>query len=157
MVRGPFPGGPLPRTGVPHPWQGGTPGWYPQPGQDGGTPGQGWDIPRNRTSEGVLDTRRAVCLFRSRRRTFLLISNKKLKLPCHVNLITVFNRFYFHHYRFRSFLQVQQKYQSRHRPRGGGMGQPKTPCFQAPKLTILRFLFIFCLCFYLHALSILFL
>ena len=37
----------------------------PQPGQDGG---QGYPV---RTTEGVLATRRAVCLLRSGRRTFL--------------------------------------------------------------------------------------
>ena len=36
-------------------------------------PGQGWGTPRDRTADLVLDSRRAVCLLRSRRRTFLFI------------------------------------------------------------------------------------
>ena len=40
------------------------PGW--------GTPLQRWGTPWDRTADGVLDTRRAVCLLRSRRRTVLL-------------------------------------------------------------------------------------
>ena len=69
-------------------------GWgVPQPGQDRGVPRPGMDCPlsrdgvhpcpgmgypppppptRDRTADGVLDTRRAVCLLRSRRRTLLL-------------------------------------------------------------------------------------
>ena len=58
----------------------------PQPGQDGGgpcwvtpppcrvhppRPGQDWGGYPVRTTEGVLTTRRAVCLLRSHRRTFL--------------------------------------------------------------------------------------
>ena len=43
----------------------------PRPGQDMGNPaGGGYPV---RTTEGVLTTRRAVCLLHSRRRTFLLI------------------------------------------------------------------------------------
>ena len=42
-------------------------GYPPGPGQDGG----GYPV---RTTEGVLTTRRVVCLLRSRRRTFLFIS-----------------------------------------------------------------------------------
>ena len=68
---------------VPH-WQG-----TPQPGQDGGYPGRvsptGQGTPPGqvrmggrwypvRTTEGVLTTRRAVCLLRSRRRTFLFLN-----------------------------------------------------------------------------------
>ena len=73
----------------------GVPCWGvpPQPGQDGGYPAggypcrvplqgtpparSGWGVPcwgggyPVRTTEGVLTTRRAVCLLRSRRRTFL--------------------------------------------------------------------------------------
>ena len=45
---------------------GGTQVWSPRPGQDRG--GGGYPV---RTTEGVLTTRRAVCLLRSRRRTFL--------------------------------------------------------------------------------------
>ena len=47
--------------------QGGTQVWYPPwPGQDGGG---GYPV---RTTEGVVTTRRAVCLLHSHRRTFLL-------------------------------------------------------------------------------------
>ena len=56
------------------PWQGGYPGRVapsPQPGQDGlGGTLAGGGYP-GRTTEGVLTTRRAVCLLCSRRRTFL--------------------------------------------------------------------------------------
>ena len=58
---GGVPGSGTPR-GVPRPPRGGYPGQVPPP--RGGYPG--------RTTEGVLTTRRAVCLLRSRRRTFLL-------------------------------------------------------------------------------------
>ena len=56
---------------------GGTlPGGYPARGQVGYPPGQvrmgGYPV---RTTEGVLTTRRAVCLLRSRRRTFLFYFN----------------------------------------------------------------------------------
>ena len=47
----------------------------PQPGQDGGVPCRGGGYPV-RTTEGVLTTRRAVCLLRSRRRTFLFYNNR---------------------------------------------------------------------------------
>ena len=60
-------------------------GWgTPQTGQDRGYPGQvrmevlqgtphpGMGYPPDKTREGVLATQRAVCLLRSRRRTFLL-------------------------------------------------------------------------------------
>ena len=50
----------------------------PSPGQvrTGGYPaGGGYPV---RTTEGVLTTRQAICLLRSRRRTFLLLSNFKL-------------------------------------------------------------------------------
>ena len=51
----------------------------PRPGQDVGYNSQGCSLgvppgrgtPRDRTSHGVLDTPRSVCLMRSRRRTFL--------------------------------------------------------------------------------------
>ena len=74
------PCGGYPAGGVP--CQGGTlPGGYPgrvsprqgtpQPGQDGGEyPAGGYPV---RTTEGVLTTRRAVCLLRSRMRTFLFM------------------------------------------------------------------------------------
>ena len=76
--------------GVPQPGQdwGGTPvlGWgTPHPGQDGGIPQPGQDrrdhmmgYPLDRTTEGVLATRRAVCLLHSRRRTFLLQINRQM-------------------------------------------------------------------------------
>ena len=59
------------------PWSGTPP---PQPGQDGGgvpCPGGGGPCPggypgRSRTTEGVLNAWRTVCLLRSRRRTVLL-------------------------------------------------------------------------------------
>ena len=69
----------------------------PQPGQDGGVPCPGGTLVGyppgqarmggypGRTTEGVLNTRRAVCLFRSRRRTFLfyMVSafNQKQLMP----------------------------------------------------------------------------
>ena len=56
---------PLARSGG-YPLAGYPPQVPPRPGQDGG----GYLV---RTTEGVLTTRRAVCLLRSRRRTFLLI------------------------------------------------------------------------------------
>ena len=59
-IRYPPGGVPGPPRGVPGPPQGGTRVRYPP----GGYP--------DRTTEGVLTTRRAVCLLRSRRRTFLL-------------------------------------------------------------------------------------
>ena len=63
------------RMGGPQP--GGAPTWgTPQSGQDGGYPSQGapaWVLPQYRTSHGVLDKRRSVCLLRSRRRTVLFI------------------------------------------------------------------------------------
>ena len=43
-------------------------GGVPQPGQDGGG-----GTPLDRTMEGVLVTRRVVCLLRSRSRTFLVL------------------------------------------------------------------------------------
>ena len=48
-------------------WPGGYPGRVP-PGQVGGYPAGGYPV---RKTEGVFTTRRAVCLLRSRRRTFL--------------------------------------------------------------------------------------
>ena len=60
--------GGYPAGGVP--WLGGYPGWgVPW----SGTPParSGWGGYPGRTTEGVLTTRRAVCLLRSRRRTFL--------------------------------------------------------------------------------------
>ena len=79
------PGGTLmggyPARGYPARSSGGVPCWGgggggtlvrylpPRPGQDGGYPAGG-GYP-GRTTEGVLNTRRAVCLLRSRRRTFL--------------------------------------------------------------------------------------
>ena len=54
----------VPRSGTPPPPRGGYPGPVPPP-RGGGYPG--------RTTEGVLTTWRAVCLLRSRRRTFLYI------------------------------------------------------------------------------------
>ena len=79
------PGPGTPPGGVPRSPQGGYPdlgtprGWGTLPGYplgggdpDRGTP-RGWGYP-GRTTEGVLTTRRAVCLLRSRRRTFLLES-----------------------------------------------------------------------------------
>ena len=85
LVGGTLPGG-CPTRGVP--WLGGTlPGGVPwsgtPPGQVrmGGYPAPGGGYP-GRTTEGVLTTRRVVCLLRSRRRTFLLHSaSKKLPLP----------------------------------------------------------------------------
>ena len=62
-VPGPPPGGVVPRSGTP-------PGGYP-----------------GRTTEGVLTTRRAVCLLRSRRRTFLLILTLKLSISHHLYLV----------------------------------------------------------------------
>ena len=77
-----YPPGPGQDGGYPA-W-GGTQVGYPRPGQDGGYPtlvhppagypltdqdGGGYPV---RTTEGALTTRRAVCLLRSRRRTFLL-------------------------------------------------------------------------------------
>ena len=85
----PSPGG-LPGSGTPlwggYPGQvpppGGYPGQVPPPGgvpgsgtPPGGVPGSGTPPGGGypgRTTEGVLTTRRAVCLLRSRRRTFLL-------------------------------------------------------------------------------------
>ena len=64
----------LARDGVPQPEMGTPEGW--------GTPSQGWSTPwpvmgypppPDRTADGVLDTRQAVCLLRSRRRTFLFL------------------------------------------------------------------------------------
>ena len=70
----------LPRPGGTLPW-GGTQVGYPH-GRVPPSPGPGWRVPCQegdqdggypvRTTEGVLTTRRAVCLLRSRRRTFLL-------------------------------------------------------------------------------------
>ena len=63
----------VPPGGVPGP-PGGVPDQVPRPG--GGVPDRvpppGGGYP-GRTTEGVLTTRRAVCLLRSRRRTFLFI------------------------------------------------------------------------------------
>ena len=60
------------RGGVP--WPGGYPGWGGYPGR-GGYPGWGGYLAGGgypvRTTLGVLATRLAVCLLRSRRRTFL--------------------------------------------------------------------------------------
>ena len=69
------PGPPTPPGGVPRSRYppGGTPIWVPP---QGGVPRSRYPPPRGgypgRTTEGVLTTRRAVCLLRSRRRTFLL-------------------------------------------------------------------------------------
>ena len=87
----PQPGGlpqPGPAEGVPH-LAGGVPhlvGGYPSPVQTGvphqvqmgvppgrGTSQQGYPPPQYRTTNGVLDTPRSVCLLRSRRRTVLLL------------------------------------------------------------------------------------
>ena len=83
------PGYPLPGMGYPHlDLDGGYPGIHPPSGPGWGTPhldldlgwgtppphlhlNLGWSTPI-RTTEGVLVTRRMVCLLRSRRRTFLL-------------------------------------------------------------------------------------
>ena len=69
-----------PPRGVPGPplggtWPGTPPGGVPGPPR-GGYPG--------RTTEGVLTTRRAVCLLRSRRRTFLFFAKtmKSLQMHC---------------------------------------------------------------------------
>ena len=67
-------GVPQSQMGVPWPGQDGVPtspqlgldGYNPLPGLDGVAPSPG-----DRPAEGVLTTRRAVCLLRSRRRTFL--------------------------------------------------------------------------------------
>ena len=69
-----YPSGQVRMGGVPwsggYPGRGGYPGQVPpQPGQDGGVPC--WGGYPGRTTKGVLTTRRAVCLLRSRRRTFL--------------------------------------------------------------------------------------
>ena len=56
------------RDGVPPPHA--RSGWIPHLGW--GTPLAGVPPPRYRTTDGVLDTPRSVCLLRSRRRTFLL-------------------------------------------------------------------------------------
>ena len=69
------PGGGVPRSGYPPPPGGGRGCRGPVPPGGGGCrgpgtpPGGGYP---GRTTEGVLTTRRAVCLLRSRRRTFLL-------------------------------------------------------------------------------------
>ena len=63
----------LARDGV-SPWQGmgyHQPGWGTPPIQRWGTPWPGMGYPQDRTTDGVLDTRQAVCLLRSRRRTVL--------------------------------------------------------------------------------------
>ena len=78
------------RTGMVYPWPGqdGVPphhvrmGYPPWPDQDGVPP-----PPQDRAAERALATRRAVCLLRSRRRTFLLsfafaICYGKVKLKC---------------------------------------------------------------------------
>ena len=92
--RGGYPGqvppGGVPKSGTP-------PGGYPDPlgGYPGQVPSRGGTQVRyppggvypGRTTEGVLTTRRAVCLLRSRRRTFLLqthvfkVKNQQKKLP----------------------------------------------------------------------------
>ena len=61
-------GVPLGRTGVPSPSQVRL-GYSPPP-----PAGQDWGTPRDRTAERAIATRQVVCLLRSRRRTFLLIS-----------------------------------------------------------------------------------
>ena len=69
-------GGCYPMTGyLPSQVRMGTPsqGWGPP------TPIQGWGspLPRDRTTDGELDMRLAVCLLRSRRRTFLFSYSKE--------------------------------------------------------------------------------
>ena len=64
---GPQPG---PDGGGGYPGQVQTGGGVPQPGPDRGVLVP--PPPRYRTTDGVLDTPRSVCLLRSRRRTFLL-------------------------------------------------------------------------------------
>ena len=81
-----YPPGGVPRSGTPPggypgqvPPRGGTRVRYPPGGVPGsGTPPGGYP---GRTTEGVLTTRRAVCLLRSRRRTFLFILDLSL-LSC---------------------------------------------------------------------------
>ena len=81
------PWGVLPRSGYPpggvpmssYPPRGGVPmSGYPP----GGYPDPPWGGYPGRTTEGVLTTRRAVCLLRSRRRTFLFVYflGSKIKL-----------------------------------------------------------------------------
>ena len=76
-LAGGYPGGGYPGQGGilagGYPGGGYPGGWYPgmvppRPGQDGGRGGN-----PVRTTEGVVTTRQAVCLLRSRRRTFLLM------------------------------------------------------------------------------------
>ena len=82
----------LPRSLVPGPFCGIPP---PRPGQYGVSPSQvrmeclltwlGGGYPHDRAAERALDTQRAVCLLRSRRRTFLFIY-LTLLTPLHCNL-----------------------------------------------------------------------
>ena len=80
--------------GVPHPyrgypsqvWLGGTQGGVPPAGMGytpcqvwWGVPEVGYPSPLYRTTDGVLDTPRSVCLLRSRRRTFLFRSLFSIK------------------------------------------------------------------------------
>ena len=74
------PPGPGQDRGVPC-W-GAQAGYHSGPGQDGGYP--------VRTTEGVLTTQRAVCLLRSRRRTFLFTVFWKRTLPNNFGLIARF-------------------------------------------------------------------
>ena len=61
-------------------------GWgYPPPFRDGvplPQPGMGYPPPRDRTPDRVPDTRRAVCLLRSRRSTFLFKNCSQKPRPC---------------------------------------------------------------------------
>ena len=69
----PSPGGTRTPPGVPEPPLGGTrtPQGVPEPPGGTQTPRGGGQVPPPARTEGVLTTRRAVCLLRSRRRTFL--------------------------------------------------------------------------------------
>ena len=81
LVPGPFPVGGYPthRSLVPCPFQGGIPvltGRYPRVGYPPGQVRVGYPPPpQDGIAERALATRRAVCLLRSRRRTFLFTNN----------------------------------------------------------------------------------
>ena len=66
---------------------GGYPGQVPPPGGVPGTPPPGGGYP-GRTTEGVLTTRRAVCLLRLRRRTFLFFDDFRCTKRRHLSQTT---------------------------------------------------------------------
>ena len=53
----------------------------------GGDQSSQWGVSQDRSTEWVLTTRRAVCLLRSRRRTFLLVC--RFVWSCHLNFLII--------------------------------------------------------------------